>query len=694
MVMNPLQQAEWIWYPNDYEVWLRGEVEGRREERGIPYPPMWKVERPYVNVAFRKKVQLDQEETLNIYAQGSLLMKVNDAVVYAPPPLRLPAGSYQLEFIVTERDTFPALFVSGTAAATDSSWKASCFTGKWVSPGSAGYSDPHRLPSVFSFDLEEQRPVRTWREADGRLLADFGKQTFGYLQLHGVQKGTQLFVYYGESLEEALDREYCELLDRIQIDCDVSWTHTKGRAFRYAAVEAAVPAGEQAFSLVHPVTCLYESLPVEYKGLFRCSDERINRIWSTSVYTLHLNTRELFLDGIKRDGWVWSGDAYESFLMNYYSFFELGVTKRTLAALRGKDPVESHLNTILDYSFYWFISMYDYYLYTGDMEFIRGQYRRMEGLMDFCLSRLNADGLVEGHPGDWVYIDWAEMDNTGEVCAEQLLMARSLEIMAYFSGKMGDRAETERYDSLANGLKSKTMALFWDEAQGGLVHHRAHGEVKPHLTKYANMFALMFGFLDEGRAETVKRRVMLNGEVQPIKTPYMRFHELSVLCDAGEHTKVLAEMRAYWGGMLDLGATSFWEEYDPSLQDSEQLSMYGRPYGKSLCHAWGASPIYLLGKHYLGVRPLEPGYSLYVIEPNLGDLDWIEGEVPTPMGTIRVYADREKLRVTSPGGTGYLRIRSSSLPAGYDGNCARMEDERYEIAITEPNRTYEIRYNM
>jgi hypothetical protein len=30
--------------------------------------------------------------------------------------------------------------------------------------------------------------------------------------------------------------------------------------------------------------------------------------------------------------------------------------------------------------------------------------------------------------------------------------------------------------------------------------------------------------------------------------------------------------------------------------------MYGRPFGKSLCHAWGASPIYLLGKYYLGVN--------------------------------------------------------------------------------------------
>ena len=37
---------------------------------------------------------------------------------------------------------------------------------------------------------------------------------------------------------------------------------------------------------------------------------------------MHLTTREFFIDGIKRDRWVWSGDAIQSYLMNYYLFFD------------------------------------------------------------------------------------------------------------------------------------------------------------------------------------------------------------------------------------------------------------------------------------------------------------------------------------------------------------------------------------
>ena len=95
----------------------------------------------------------------------------------------------------------------------------------------------------------------------------------------------------------------------------------------------------------------------------------------------------------------------------------------------------------------------------------------------------------------------------------------------------------------------------------------------------------------------------------------MRFYELEALCAMGEQNYVLKEMKDYWGGMLKLGATSFWEEYNPAKKGAEHYAMYGREFGKSLCHAWGASPIYLLGKYYLGVKPTSAGYATYIVEP-------------------------------------------------------------------------------
>ena len=86
---------------------------------------------------------------------------------------------------------------------------------------------------------------------------------------------------------------------------------------------------------------LYEYLPLDYRGAFKSSDQELNKIWDVSAYTMHLTSREFFIDGIKRDRWVWSGDAYQSYLMNYYLFFDSASVERTLLALRGKRTCDS-----------------------------------------------------------------------------------------------------------------------------------------------------------------------------------------------------------------------------------------------------------------------------------------------------------------------------------------------------------------
>jgi hypothetical protein len=161
------------------------------------------------------------------------------------------------------------------------------------------------------------------------------------------------------------------------------------------------------------------------------------------------------------------------------------------------------------------------------------------------------------------------------------------------------------------------------------------------------------------------KSVMLNPAIDPITTPYMRLYELETLCIDALQTEVLQEIRDYWGGMLHEGATSFWEKYNPEETGTQHLAMYGRPYGKSLCHAWGASPIYLIGKYYLGVQPTKPGYEEYLVKHVLGDLQWMEGDVPTPFGKIHVKMNTHEISVQSDGGHGTLIIgdQQISIPA-------------------------------
>jgi hypothetical protein len=438
---------------------------------------------------------------------------------------------------------------------------------------------------------------------------------------------------------------------------------------------------------------LYEYMPETIRGSFRCSDHQINTIWDIAKYTFQLNTREFFIDGIKRDRWVWSGDAYQSYLMNYYLFFDSASVTRTLGALRGKDPVTSHINTIMDYTFYWFLGIYDYYMYTGDQTFIRAFYQRMQSLMEYCLARRNANGMIEGLSGDWVYIDWAPLEKKGEVSFEQLLFCRSLETMKLCAEIMKDTKDVERYKQLASDMREKLIPAFWNNEKGAFIHNRLNEKQTDKVTRYTNMFAIFFGYLDNEKMQAVKKNVLMNNNVQKITTPYMRFYELEALCAMGEQNHVTKEIKDYWGGMLDAGATSFWEKYDPTESGMQHYAMYGRPFGKSLCHAWGASPIYLLGKYYLGVKPRSPGYKTYSIEPVLGGLEWIEGTVPTPAGDIKVYANSEQIKVKSDIGTGTLRFNSQSNPSCKTGTIISKDNNSYEMSI-EKGKEYVIYYKL
>jgi hypothetical protein len=346
----------------------------------------------------------------------------------------------------------------------------------------------------------------------------------------------------------------------------------------------------------------------------------------------------------------------------------------------------------MDYTFYWFLGIYDYYLYTGDKTFIKNFYPRMQSLMEYVLGRRNKDGLLEGLPGDWIFIDWADgLSKKGEVSFEQLLFARSLQTMALCADIVNDEKGKATYAKLAADTKAKLFDLYWNPQKGALVHSRVNGQQTANVTRYANMFGIFFDYFNQAQKEYVKQHVLLNDSIQKITTPYMRFYELEALCAMGEQGYVLKQMKGYWGGMLNLGATSFWEEYNPSKKGAEHYAMYGRAFGKSLCHAWGASPIYLLGKYYLGVKPTAPGYFTYEIVPNLGGLKWMEGTVPTPAGNIELKCSEKEIVVKGASGIGTLLVESKKLPVCKEGVVEKKSEGLYQIKI-QPGKTYTVTY--
>jgi hypothetical protein len=688
------QEATWIWYPGDYEIWLHREISLKRNEWGGILPPPWRLDSHAGSVIFRKSVDLAAAENVCIKATSNYSVRIDHRLL--PDTTRIfavPAGKHELEIFAWDYEVLPAIYLKGSTIVSDTSWRVqrhyeeSKRVGTPELTGLSAFKNQEDDPLQFNFQYTLQEAVRLDRKGN-EWLADFGKETFGFVQLLNISGPGQVTLYYGESKEEALDDYECQTYEILHVPADSLERYTipitKGLRFCRAVTTKGMEIGDMRL--------LYEYLPLGYRGKFESSDTLLNRIYDVSAYTLHLTSREFFLDGLKRDRWVWSGDAAQSELMDFYLFFDPDIVRRTLWGLRGRDPVETHINRIMDYSYYWFISIYNYYLYTGDKEFVQSIYPRMLTLMDYCLEKVNEHGFVDERGNGWLFLDWAPIDKTGEISAFQLLLARSLETMAACAGIVGDSGNTDKYRRLAGELRQRTFDTFWDAERKIFLHNRKDGRLSTEVTRYAAIFSLLFGYVDSAQAEALKNHTLKNDSILKITTPYMRFYELAALCETGEQEYVLGEILDYWGGMLAQGATSFWEQYFPGESGIERYAMYGRPFGRSLCHSWGAAPVFLLGKYFLGVEPTSFGYETFRVQPELGGLQWMQGTVPVNQGKVEIYMDAQEIRVKATRTGGILQVHSRKMPKSDQGKFIKIGEGYYEMPLDAKGSEYTVRY--
>lgn len=649
-----MKQSKWIWHPGDFELYHSMKLHNRRTKFGVYYAPMWRIDAPHSNVLLYRRIDLKHPETITVYANtkdASFL--VNNVRYPLGTTVHLEPGRNFIKLMGYKDGGFPAFYCVGDSFASDETWKIGSWGSRDLPAGTNDmYTELSDNPEIFKFSYQRIFPVSA-ETVDGGTLYDFGKETFGKLIFENVKpENAACTVICGESREEALDPENAVVHVDLQAE-NGSFTSITV-AFRYVFVPDTL--GSYDFSAD------YEYLPLTDKGAFRSDDEQINKIWEVAAYTLHLNAREGFFDGIKRDRWVWGGDAYQSYFVNYYLMNDNDIVRRTQRILRGADPMTMHINTIADYTFYWIAAIREYYYYTGDMAFLHSIYPKMLSTMEFVKSRLDEKGLYEKRRGDWVFVDWSTHfdKDSGPMCAEQMLLCHAYACMAECAALLEDDGNAQKFHTLAFDVNEKINTLYWDEEKGAFIDDYKTGN--RNVTRHANIFALLYDLTSEERKQKIIQCVIKNPEIPAITTPYFEFFELDAMCHIGDYRYMTDMLHSYWGGMLDQGATTFWEEYFPEKSRVENYAMYGQPYDKSLCHAWGASPIYLIGKYVLGVRPTSYAYATYEVRPNLMCFGSFEGKVPALNGVISVKMDRESVTVLSELDGGTLILGDKTYP--------------------------------
>src|SRR5690554_3332687 len=127
------QNATWIWYLGDYEIWLANQMQNRRTERNTFFPPFWKLDSHYNLIDFYKTFTLTEPEEIKISVEGQYNVKIDGKFVSgAPKTVTLPAGEHDIHIKVFNQATVPAIYVEGSTINSDDSWVATFEDKEWI----------------------------------------------------------------------------------------------------------------------------------------------------------------------------------------------------------------------------------------------------------------------------------------------------------------------------------------------------------------------------------------------------------------------------------------------------------------------------------------------------------------------------------------------------------------------------------
>ena len=478
-------------------------------------------------------------------------------------------------------------------------------------------------------------PNRAAGQSQPYVTLDFGREVTGRIQvLSDTDSPITVSVAYGESIEEAQAEPYLGV-DAFHIPPRGTEAGPKS-AFRYAIVRFLAGPAVLKFRAIRLEDIYY---PIQYQGSFESSDPLLNRIWETGAYTSHLCMQDDIWDAPKRDRGRWMGDTDVSGRVIDDIFADHFLVEDTLTRLIGPLPIREPVNGIPGYSSYWFTGLKHYLLHSGRNEYVAQMHDQIVGLLQFMDQDFDSEGNFINHSGNWLYVDWA-LDLNGDT--PQTRIATTLEyIRAFHAGawllrQIGDTANADKFEQRADQLAQHSQsAYFADGSFGPRWQTNAmavlSGTAKP--DQYGSIWSSVFTTLSQ---PTYRPDII---------SPYYGSYVLDALARMDHRADALTWIRHYWGGMMDEGATSFWEAYDPAWPrrdphvDLQADDTAG--YRISLAHGWSSGPTWWLMEQVLGIVPTAPGFSQATIRPDLVDLEWARGAEPTPHGLLQVDLKKE-----------------------------------------------------
>lgn len=543
--------------------------------------------------------------------------------------------------------------------------------------------------------LVDEAPVSIKRVSPDLVLIDFGRVSFGNIQLAALANASQqLTVHFGEDLRDG----------RINRTPPGTVRYAKSQVQLKGAepILAAPPAdarntqsgnGKTPPAILTPpewgVVIPFRWIEIEgWSGelrskniirksafastwndnaaSFESSDKTLNRIWELCRYSIKATTfAGVYVDG-DRERIPYEADAYLNQLSHYTTDNDIQMARDTF------DHLMKYPTWPTEWASHMIFMAHADYRQTGDTKWLATRYESLKPKL--LLERAREDGLLVSNATQIKktdIVDWPMKERDGFVftAVNSVVNAfhiRSLGMMEEMAVALGKQKDATDFKTKATKAYSAFQRVLFDPAKGAY----RDGEGTDHTSQHASLFPLAFGLVPAEHTKAVTEFVHKRGMACSVYAAQYLMEGLFAH-QAGSQALdlILAPTDRSWRHMVDSGTTITWEAWDQKYKPNQDWN-----------HAWGAAPANLLPRFVLGAEPLTAGWKQARIRPQTGKLTFAKGKIPTPLGPVTVAWENNtsfQMNLTLPTGmTARLELPAFPASKGVSINGASVPARR------------------
>lgn len=417
------------------------------------------------------------------------------------------------------------------------------------------------------------------------------------------------------------------------------------KTFRFLRID--IYTKEQELEL-ESIDVFETGYPFDIKGSFESNSEEYDALWDISVRTIMRCTYETFMDCPYYERMQYIMDTMLQAAFIYRVTDDHRLIRKAIEDFAGAqlhdgiipcNAPSKFIQIIPGFMFYFVYMLNDYYVYTGDIEFVKKYIPTVEKIFNYFKEFITEKKLIE-NSGYWQFVDWVHgwssgcpTDNDDEInFIYSMMMVKALNETQMMLEKMGRHDVAKEYRELGFEISTAINAYGWDD-ETELYDTTSNRQKQK--SQHAQVWAVLSGVASDERAESIMKKAVIDNSLSKCSyaMSYFLFRALEKTGLYNHTEKLLYE----WTDLLRLNVTT-WPE-DQVTQRSD-------------CHAWSSAPLYELMSCYIGIKPLEPGFEKVLIKPIGTWLTQCSAEVTTPKGIIKArytIAENEiKLYVTLP----------------------------------------------